>query len=408
MIDINSNLPDVKEIFKEIMISPEKMFDMLRLDIKKICENALSELIKAELTSYLRRGKYTRDKSNSKNYRNGYYKRKYTVKNIGELNIKVARDRKGEFKSKLIPKYDRYEKSIEKDLALLFLSGLSTRSISMISKSLIGRKISHSEVSKVNRELSTGLEKWRTRLLSNIKVKYMYIDGVYFSMRVNNKVEKTPVLVVIGVTDENKKIFLAIQRGDKECASTWREIFRDLKERGLDSSYVQLGIMDGLSGLEMVFKEEFPNAKIQRCQVHVGKNVMSKVPESLKEKVKDSLRDIFYAKDKKQAMKKYQDFVVNYEPEIPSAVKSLSNNINNCLTFYSFPEEEWVSLRTTNPIERVNKEFKRRTKPMEILAGEESTYRLLCFIALKMELNWRNAPLGKKLPIEIDKFTQNT
>lgn len=186
-------------------------------------------------------------------------------------------------------------------------------------------------------------------------------------------------------------------------------IFKDLKVRGLDSSYVQLGIMDGLSGLEKVFQEEVSNSKIQRCQVHVSRNVLTKVPKNLKQKVSDSLRDIFYAGNKKTAMENYNNFITKYESEIPSAVKSLKNNINNCLTFYSFPKEEWISLRTTNPIERVNKEFKRRTKPMEILAGEKSAYRLLCFVALKMELHWRSSPLGKlNIPIEMNKFTHNT
>ena len=107
-------------------------------------------------------------------------------------------------------------------------------------------------------------------------------------------------------------------------------------------------------------------------------------------------------------MKNYNAFVEKYESQYPSAVKSLKNNIKNCLTFYSFPEEEWISLRTTNVIERVNKEFKRRTKPMEILAGEASAYRLLCFVALKMELSWRAVPLGRNNLPFTKQFTQNT
>jgi len=117
------------------------------------------------------------------------------------------------------------------------------------------------------------------------------------------------MLVVIGVTEENKKIFLSLQMGDKEKASTWREIFKDLKRRNLDSSKVQLRIMDGLVGLEKVFKEEFVNAKIQRCQVHISRNVLSKTPKNLKKEVTDMLRDIFYGKNKKEALRNYKDFV---------------------------------------------------------------------------------------------------
>ena len=408
----DTNVPEVKAIFKEIMEAPEKMFDMFRIDMKQACERAVTELIKVELSGFLGRDKYqhfTNPKLMSeKNYRNGSYSRKYTVKNIGTLDINVARDRLGKFESKLVNKYERYEKAIEKDIALMYLSGLSTRGISLISKTLLGRKISPSEVSSVNKELMTGIETWRVRPLHDFKIKYLYVDGVNFAMRVDHTIEKIPMLVVIGVTEENQRMFLTIQQGDKDSASTWREIFKDAKTRGLDPARIQLGIMDGLPGLEKVFKEEFRNAKVQRCQVHVARNVLCKVPRKMKQKVADSLRDIFYAPSKKKSLEQYESFVEKYQPEIPSAVKSLSNSIHSCLSFYSFPKEEWISLRTTNVIERVNKEFKRRTKSMEILAGEESAYRLLCFVALKLELNWRSVPLGRNnLPV-LENFTQHT
>jgi len=246
------------------------------------------------------------------------------------------------------------------------------------------------------------------RSLKEVKIKYLIVDGVFFSMRISKEISKEPFLIVIGITEENQKMFLAIQKGDKDCASTWREVFKDLKERGLDSNRVQLGIMDGLIGLEKVFKEEFVNAKTQRCQVHVSRNVLSKVTRKEKKEVSDNLRDIFYADSKKNAMSRYNDFVEKYKEKFSGAVKSLENSIESCLVFFNFPEEEWISLRTTNAIERVNKEFKRRTKPMEILAGEKSAYRLLSFIGLKMELTWRSAPLGSKNLPNLNKFTQST
>jgi putative transposase len=157
---------------------------------------------------------------------------------------------------------------------------------------------------------------------------------------------------------------LGLQAGDKESASCWRELLKDLKRRGLKGSNITLGIMDGLSGLERVFTEEFPNAKVQRCQVHVGRNVLAKVPRKLKKTIADEIRSIFYASTKKKAMEFYNQFKADWEEEIPSAVKCLTNSLEACLTYLQFPEEEWICLRTTNVIERVNKEFKRRTKPM--------------------------------------------
>lgn len=121
----------------------------------------------------------------------------------------------------------------------------------------------------------------------------MYIDGVNFHMRQGHSIDIIPMLVVIGVTTDNQKTFLTIQKGDKESATTWREVFKDLKSRGLDPKTVELGIMDGLSGLMTVFKEEFSHAKVQRCQVHVARNVLCKVPRKSKQEVADPLRDIF-------------------------------------------------------------------------------------------------------------------
>lgn len=176
-----------------------------------------------------------------------------------------------------------------------------------------------------------------------------------------------------------------------------------------------MGVMDGLPGLERVFKEEFSKAKVQRCQVHVARNVLAKVPRKLKKTVADDLRSIFYASSRKKAMEFFNTFKDKWQKDLPSAVKCLENSIEACLTFFMCPEEEWISLRTTNIIERLNKEFKRRTKPMEIVAGENACYMLLAFISLKMELHWRSNPIGKvrnNLPffqnLAIDQFTQNS
>ena len=237
--------------------------------------------------------------------------------------------------------------------------------------------------------------RWRGRDLSEEAIKYMYLDGTIFSMRIGGSIEKVPVLVAVGVTEDNQKRVLAFQSGDKESASSWREFLRDLKGRGLESSRVILGIMDGLAGLEKVFKEEFSNAKTQRCQVHVAKNILSKVTRKQKKTVADDLRSIFYASTKEKSLNFFDEFKKKWDKDFPSAVKSLENSIDSCLTFYSFPEQEWISLRTTNVIERLNKEFKRRTKPMEIVAGEKSCYHLLAFVALKMELHWKSSPIGK-------------
>ena len=384
---------EVFDLINEIKQQPESLFEMIRANVQETVGRYLSTLMDSEMTQFLGRDRYERCKSDN-NHRNGSYDRKFTLKGIGPVDIKVPRDRKGEFKTEVIPQSKQYEDSLREDLSVMFLAGISTRTLSIMSERLIGRKISPGEISKVSKELSRSVEAWRERDLSKEDIKYLYIDGTNFSMRINGSVEKVPVLVVIGVTKEGYRTVLGLQVGDKESAASWRELFKDLKRRGLDGKLISLGIMDGLPGLERVFPEEFPEAKIQRCQLHVARNVLAKVPRKLKKKIGDEVRSIFYASSKKKAMTFFKSFKDRWDKEIPSAVKCLERSLQACLMYLEFPEEEWICLRTTNVIERVNKEFKRRTKPMEILAGERSCYMLLAFVCLKMELHWRSKPIG--------------
>ena len=409
---IDITVPEAIELFNEIQKQPQMIFDLIREDIKNSAGQYLSSLMDAELTEFIGRERYERKEGNG-NHRNGSYPRRFALKGIGEVDLRIPRDRQGEFKSAVIPRSKRYEDELRQDLCLMFLTGISTRTLSMISEKLIGRKISAGEISNVNGELIDSVEKWRSRDLSDTPIKYLFIDGVNFSMRIERSVEKVPVLVVIGVTEQGYKLVLGLQSGDKESASTWRQFFKDLKSRGLNKDTLTLGVMDGLSGLEKVFTEEFPQARIQRCQVHVARNVLAKVPKKLKQQVADEMRSIFYASSKKKAWEFFKSFQKRWHKELPSAVKCLERSIDSCLTFFNFPEEEWISLRTTNIIERLNKEFKRRTKPMEIVAGESACYTLLAFICIKMELHWRSNRIGKvryNLPIlkkiVEDNFTQ--
>jgi putative transposase len=302
--------------------------------------------MEAEFSLFLGRDKYQRDavKVSSRVLRNGHYQRSFAVKGLGKLQVKVPRDRSGKFKTKKIVE---------------------------------------------------SVEAWRTSEITD-KFKYLYLDGTNFSMRIDGSVEKVNVLVVIGVSEAGVKQVIALQAGGKESSSNWRELFRDMKARGLDSSQIRLGIMDGLPGLEKVFAEEFKGAMVQRCQVHVARDVMSKVPRKMKEKVADEMRSIFYVSTEKKAREFFATFKKNYEGEVPSAVKCLESSLDETLAYLKFPKEEWKSLRTTNPIERLNKEFKRRTKSMETVAGEKSCYNLLAIICLRMELYWRRYPITWK------------
>lgn len=408
-MEVQISVPEVIQFFKEIQTAPEKLFEMVRFNVQEEVGKYLTKLMDLELTHFLKRDRYQRAPGPS-NHRNGGYHREFTLKGIGGVEVKVPRDRKSRFQTKVLPRSKRYEEAISRDISLMYLTGISTRSLSMISERLIGRHLSHEEVSQSSKDLSEAVEKWRMRDLSKEEIKYLFIDGVNFPMRMAGKIESVPVLVVIGVTRQGTKLVLAIQMGDKESAVTWRELFKDLKRRGLKGAEICLGVMDGLPGLEKIFKEEFPESKIQRCQVHVARNILAKVPRRVKKEVADDLRSIFYASSKEKALKFFDAFKEKRVKEIPSAVTTLERSLESCLTFFNFPEEEWISLRTTNIIERLHKEFKRRTKPMEIVAGETACYRLLAFISLKMELHWRSNPVGRvrnNLPF-FKNFTQKS
>ena len=410
---INLSVPEFLRACKAIQLRPESIFKMIRSEVRHAVRHYLNEMMKAELSDHLGRQPYERKNSNG-NHRNGFYHRSLVLKGLGEVDLSVPRDRKGKFRSLIIPRSKRIEEELRRDICLMFLTGISTRTLSMISSQLIGRRISHSQVSLVSRELIDAVEKWRERDLSGETIKYLFVDGVCFKMRVAGHVDNVPVLVAIGVNESGQRMVLGLQSGDKESASCWREFFKDLKRRGLNRKGVRLGIMDGLPGLESVFKEEFRNAEIQRCQVHVTMNVLAKVPRRLKSDVASDVHAIFYASSKNESMKLFESFSDRWAKELPSAVRCLERSINQCLTFFQFPREEWISLRTTNIIERLNKEFKRRTKPMEIVAGEHACYMLLAFISLKMEVHWRNFLLGKRasnLPVlqtlALSNFTQS-
>ena len=403
MLQLSVNLPELRDMAKKIpQMGTSGVMDLMKLDVKSFATDFINGLMDCEFELFLGREKYERLSGveiSDRHLRNGHYQRTFAVKGLGRLNVKVPRDRQGNYQTKILEPYKRNEASLEEDVAILYLLGQSTRSLALISERLLGTKISAGKVSECSGRLIESVEKWRSRPLTE-KFKYLYLDGTNFSMRIDKKIIKVCVLVVIGVDENGIKQVIALQAGDKESAGTWRQLFKDLKTRGLDRHAIKLGIMDGLSGLEKVFLEEFPGAKIQRCQVHVARNVLCKVPQNMKEKVADDMRSVFYATSKKKSLEFFKDFKSKYEKDIPSAVKCLEGSLESTLCYLSFPKEEWLALRTTNPIERLNKEFKRRTKSMEIVAGEASCYNLLAVISLRMEVYWKRHPITfqKSLP----------
>jgi len=200
---VEISVPEVVSVFKEIKQQPERIYEMIRTEVREHVGQYLSRLMDTELTHFLGRERYEHSQGDV-NHRNGSYDRNFTLKGIGKLNVNIPRDRKGDFNTQVIPRSKRYEDELRVDLSMMFLTGVSTRSLSMISTRLIGRKISPTEISNANNELIEAVEKWRTRDLSEEAIKYIFLDGVTFDMRIDGSIEKVPVLVAIGVTEKAK------------------------------------------------------------------------------------------------------------------------------------------------------------------------------------------------------------
>jgi putative transposase len=414
MLKIQLSIPEMKaqmQAIQEMALDPMGTLSSLVEDFRGGFEHWLRELMQAELTLHLGRDRYER-KPGSSNHRNGYRTRQFTVKSLGTLQLRVPRDREGSFATSLVPQRIQYDPRIEQDLQMLFLGGASTRTVELMSERLFGRKLSAGEVSEANKKLLEPVEAWRNRSLAEEKYVYLFLDGTNFSMRRGREVEKQCVLVVVGVTEDRRRQVLVLQAGDRESSKAWAGVFQGLIRRGLDPATIQLGIMDGLPGLERAFLATFRKAAVQRCQFHKAGNVLVKVRKKDRKVVADDMRRVFYAGDALGAKRALGRFRGKWGSIYPDAVRCLEKDFDVLIAYLEFPELEWMHLRTTNIIERVNKEFKRRTKPMEIVAGEDSVYRILAFVAMKMEVGWRNAPFRnsgfRKLKPFAGYFTHST
>jgi putative transposase len=274
-MELKVSVSEAIALIKEVENVPAKILEYIGMNIQKEGGTFLSNLMDRKLTDHVGRKRYERKEGNS-DYHNGGYVRTFCIKGIGDVEVRVPRDRNGDFQTQVLPRCQRYDQRITEDLAVMYMTGISTRTLSLLSKRLIGRSLSPQEVSNASTDLKQTVEKWRNRDLSGEKIKYLFIDGVNFRMRIGGSIEPVPILVAIGVREDGTKLVLPLQSGDKESATSWREFFNDLKARGLDGLQMRLGIMDGLTGLEKVFKEEFPHAKVQRCQVHVARNILDR------------------------------------------------------------------------------------------------------------------------------------
>jgi putative transposase len=356
----------------------------------------INSLLEGERDEFLGRGRHVPLDEGHDNYRNGYRPRGINFFGLGEIALQVPRDRKGEFESRWLPERRGQDPELEAFLAEAFLAGLSTRDLARISEKHLGHKYDSKQISRIVARATTELEAWRRRSLQGQRYKFLYVDGANFRVRLNGHVSRQSFCAVLGVSEENERFeVLALEMGDRERADLWESILRDLLERGLNREAVELGIMDGLPGLEAIFQRFFPRAQTQRCQKHAKANACRRVRKQERELFSKHLNEIFYAPTQSAARAAFFALKQAWGRSFPSAVQIIEKALDSLLTFFQFDPTYWTVLRTTNPIERLNKEFKRRTNAMEVTGGEISTYRCLAYVAQTMEYRWSFHPLSQ-------------
>ena len=406
IIKIEINFLEARKTIQEFQINRRKALENISLEIKQSISCAFNNLLNSEIEFFL--GK-DNDPFNKKN---GYLQKQYLFKGLGALKIRVPVDRKRKFQSAIIPKYERIDPRVKEDLAVLHLAGLSTRTLELISKRFFGIEISTDTITGSLDLISDKATSWLDR---SIKKDYwcLFIDGTNFKIQRRGSTEKEPSLVVVGVDNDYRRSILAIEPGSKENVGCWKTCFDSLLKRGFNPQKVRIGVMDGLPGLENAFLQTFPNSVTARCWKHALGNALNKTPARLRESFKMLSHKIMYANSYDEAKVEFENLKKAMKSDAEKAVHCLEKDLNSLLAHYQFDKSLWISLRTTNCVERVHKEFKRRTKIMEGV-GEKTLKCVVAFTALKLEMGWRSKPVNTKsgfnllpLPTKINKIEES-
>lgn len=381
IVKIEVSLPEATRAIEEFRRNRTKAFEALTSEVKSAVGGAINQLLHTEMTLFL--GRPDQDQ----NKRNGYQEREYALKGVGCIRIRMPVDRRREFKSEIIKPNEQIDPRLKEDMAVLHLAGLSKRTLAMMSKRVLGVEVSHDTVGKSLELVKPKALSFLERDLSNRKFWALYVDGTNFKIQRRGSTEKEPTLVVLGIDAKNSLSLLAMEPGTKDNAECWRAVFASLASRGLDFQAVRIGIMDGLPGLEKLFRETFPNAITQRCWVHAMRNALAKTPHRHREAFKKLTQRVMYAGSANASRLAFKELKAAMGNDAERAVMCLEKDLDSLMAHYQFEKPLWRALKTTNPIERVNREFKRRTKAMDSL-GEHTLNVLLAFTALRLEYGW--------------------
>jgi putative transposase len=380
-ISLLSNLPAV---FGE---------DLLTEGIRGKLRELIEVMLHSELDSAIRAAKYGRSQERA-GYRNGTKARTIHT-SMGSIPLDVPRGRLSksfgrstEWQSGLLPAYERRTRQLDATLVSLYFSGVNQRRVQralrpLLSQAPLGKNV----VSDLVQGLKEHLEAWKTRSLEGSTYVYLYLDATNLKIRLLGKVRKIPVFVALGVHQDGRKEVLAMEGLYKENENAWKELLEGLVRRKINRPV--LAIVDGNAGLRSALDLVWPGIKVQRCTVHKLRNLQTYCPKAIYPEVKDSFNEIIQASSYEAGKAAYGSFLGKWTRDLPRVVRSLEEAGEELLTFYAFPQEQWKCLRTTNPIERLNGEFKRRVKTQCSLPSEDSAMLILFGLILSEQIRFR-------------------
>lgn len=325
--------------------------------------------------------------------RNGHLPERDLVTGVGPVTIKQprVRDKSGnqKFTSKILPPFLRRLPSIDSLIPVLYLKGISTGDFSDALASILGEHaagLSATNIVRLKEGWQEEYETWSQRDLSGKRYVYWWADGVYFNVRLDK--DRPCVLVLMGATPEGVKELVAVWDGERESKASWQAVLRDLKHRGLTEG-PKLATGDGALGFWAALEEEFPGTQQQRCWVHKTVNVLDKMPKAVHPDAKHLLSEMYMAPTLNDAMRALQEFKERFGAKYPKVVECLAKDEDVLFTFYSFPAEHWLHLRTTNPIESTFATVRHRTRQTKGCGSRTATMAMVFKLGLEAQKHWR-------------------
>jgi len=320
------------------------------------------------------------------NSRNGYYSRTLDTRYGKIEDLRVPRDRQGEYQTQVFEPYQRRDGWLEEAVIRMYKGGMSTRNVADFIEQVIGTHYSPTTVSNITNSVIEDIQAWQNRPLKK-RYSVVYLDGLYFSLR-RDSVAKEVIYVAMGIDEDGYRQILGFYVGGIESAHGWKELLQGLHRRG--ATEVLLGVFDGLTGLEEAFHSVYPQADVQRCVVHKIRNTFSKIRVKDKTEFLGDLKRVYTASIREEADQQFAQFAAKWEKRYPKEVASWRNDLPVLLTFYKYPEDIRQSIYTTNAIERTVKEIRKRLYPMNSIPNVQAAEKIVYLVVHEYNERWAN------------------